>query len=200
MGSFTTSKVLLKGVADDKGLAPAVVRGESGDGVVHGLRKLEREHHSTGVGGIHTRIMGTDSIAVNTHHPGKLVPSRAVEDPSKAPLATLIRTRREGMSPKMSQAELGRLVGLNQRSISNLETGVVKTVSADVANLLVTVLPITMAELARAGGMEMPRAHTTVDEDIIEMLETADPQTIASVRLVLLGARALKQAAQRKAG
>lgn len=99
----------------------------------------------------------------------------------------------------MSQADLGRAVGLDQRSISNIEVGLVKVVSPEVGNKMVRVLPLTMAELLRAQGWDLPLPHSAIPADIQEGLETAPEHVRDAVRLTLAGHLAMQQAARLEA-
>lgn len=198
MGSRTGGEVLLDGVANDERLAPPLRGRRFRDAVVEQSREHEGEHQPIGFLGRHTGIMGRGSLGVNTRHSGILLASRSVEDAYDSPLATLIRTRREGVSPKMNQTELGRAIGLKQQTVANIENGVTQTLSPEVANKLVTVLPITMRELLTALGFTLPAVHSPVPEDVLDLLETASPETLDAVRALALGARAMQQDRRRR--
>ena len=100
----------------------------------------------------------------------------------------LIKARRKAAG--LTQAELARLVpGLGRSGLSAIENGATKTVAPDVANELVKVLPLSMPELLRAMGFNLPAVHTSLDESLLRDLESAPPELIEVVRLLLAGWR-----------
>lgn len=198
MGVFVRSKVGLERIADDERSAPALPLGEPGKPGIQRRRELQREHRVTDKASTHTRIMGTRELRVNTNQSHSRVHSWTVGQESGATLGPLIKSRCESVRPKMSQAELGRLIGLDQRSVSNIENGTVKSLTPEVANKLPGVIPITMAEIVRAHGFNLPAVHSTLDEDMLEALESAPQPVLDAVRLVLDGWRAMQQATARE--
>lgn len=105
-----------------------------------------------------------------------------------ARLGSLIRSRRESVSPRMSQAALGDEIGLDQRSVSNLENGVVEFVRPDVANKLVAALPLTMGELLEAMGFNVAtRGRSWLTKDLQALLDTADEREQMVLQAVLRG-------------
>lgn len=181
MGVRSGTKERIEGLSYDEGFASALRPGEAFKLRVGGGGQLKRKHAFTGFSGIHTEIMTTRSSGVNTYHQSPGLPLSAMD------LGTLIRTRREAVAPKLSQAELGRHVGVDQRTISNIESGVTKTIAPDVANRLVGVLPVTMYELLRAMGYQVPQRDAKLDETLLEDLERAPEHILSAVRLLLDG-------------
>ena len=139
-------------------------------------------------------------MGVNTHYSRGGLQSRPVtkplvDDPGR--LALLIRERREGVRPRLSQTDFGRMIGLDQRSVSNIEVGIVRSLAPDIANKIPGIIPVTMAELVRALGYDLPVRHSPLAPDIQEGLETAPEPVLAAVRLLLAGLRATQAQGRR---
>ena len=111
-------------------------------------------------------------------------------------LGALLRSRRESMHPRMTQALLAEQTGLQQKLISRLELGQQGVIDPDVANALVEVLPLTMLELLDAAGFRIPpgiRSIAWLDRDQRSMLETADADDRRVLQRVLDGMLAERQ-------
>jgi len=108
------------------------------------------------------------------------------------PLGTLIQARRKQAG--LTQAELSRMVpGLSRSGINAIEQGSTKTISGELANELVKVLPVSMPELIRAMGFDLPAIRSTLDDELLSDLEVAPPEVLGAVRLVLDGWRIQQQ-------
>ncbi len=188
----------LKGIPDDERHAAALPLGGVVEPIVEGLREFEGEHRSTQHIGRHTEIVGTQEIDVNTNHSRRRLHSRSVEQNDLGELAKLIKRQREAVSPKMSQAELGRLIGVDQRSVSNIENGVVRSIAPDVANKLPGAIPLTMADLVRALGYDLPAARSEISESMTSALETAPEEVLEAVQLLLDGWQAQQRVRARR--
>lgn len=93
------------------------------------------------------------------------------------------------------------LPGSSRGAINNVELGITKTVSAEMANELVKILPVTMGELLRAMGYELPGPRgTTLPERLLSDLEKAPEEVRAAVQLLLDGWRTQQAASARLAG
>lgn len=198
MGSFVQREIRFEGVTHDERLAASLALRESREPRIKRTGELEREHRVTGHSSTHTRIMGTRRLRVNTNQSENLVLSEPVRNDSEPTLGPLIKSRRESVRPKMSQAELGRLIGLDQRSVSNIENGRVNSIAPEVANKLPGVIPITMAEIVRAVGFNLPAVHSRLDEGMLAALESAPQPVLDAVRLVLDGWQAMQLATARE--
>lgn len=107
-------------------------------------------------------------------------------------LGPLIQSRRK--QAQLTQAELARLVpGLTRSGVNAIEQGATRSISPDIANELVKVLPLSMPEILRAMGFSLPSVHTRLDEDLLSDLEAAPDEVLAAVRLVLGGWRIQQQ-------
>lgn len=115
-------------------------------------------------------------------------------------LGALVATRRKQIG--MSQADVARLVpGLTRSALNSIEQGATKSISGDVANELVKILPVTMGELLRAMGYELPGPRgTTLPERLLSDLEKAPEEVRAAVQLLLDGWRTQQAASARLAG
>lgn len=151
--------------------------------------QLEGEHPLTRRFSGHSEIMGTALMGVNTFHQATRAKSVAMSQSNPNTLGALIRSRRQMARPPISQGLLGDLVGLDQRSISNIENGEVENVRADVANRMVAVLPVTMPELIRAMGYNLPERVNWLPSDLQGILETAEGEERAAILLTLRGAQ-----------
>lgn len=114
-------------------------------------------------------------------------------------LGELIRARREAVRPKLSQSELGRLLGLDQRSISDIETGAIHRITPEMANKLPPIIGITMAEIVRGLGFDLPRRKSSLDEALLEDLERAPEEVLAAARLAVDGWKFQQQQKSREA-
>lgn len=111
---------------------------------------------------------------------------------ARTAVGNLIQSGRERVSPPLTQGELASLVGSEQRTISNIESGRTKSVSPALANQLVRVLPITMTELVQALGYDLPAvARVGVPQDILQGLSGAPEELLHAVRLAIAGQRAV---------
>lgn len=111
-------------------------------------------------------------------------------------LGELIKARRQAAA--LTQGDLARLVRMSRGAINNIESGDTKTISPAVASALTKVLPLTMAELLRAMGWEIPERVTKLPPGMLEDLEAADPVILDAVRALLLGHQSLRQEAERR--
>lgn len=112
-------------------------------------------------------------------------------------LGKLIASRRQQV--QLTQVDVARMVpGLTRSALNSIENGATKTVSADVANELVRVLPLTMAELVKAMGYALPTPRSPLPEELARDLETADSFELESVRALLLGYRIARQGLARR--
>lgn len=186
MGVSTRSKELVEGFAHDESFAAPLPRRELNQRVVRRGRKLEREHSVSDRVGSHTGSIGTRLSDVNTDNQRAGLPFPPVE-PGSNQLGNLIRARREAVRPKLSQGELGRLVGLDQRTISEIETGQTQTLQPGVANQLPGIIGVTMAELVRALGYDLPTRKSSLDDALLEDLERAPEEVLNAVRLAVDG-------------
>lgn len=75
-----------------------------------------------------------------------------------------LRRLREAVRPKLTQAELGRRVGKNQATISNLETGETQYPSADLARQLAEELAVPLEEFWRPVDEPGPSEAETLQE------------------------------------
>lgn len=113
-------------------------------------------------------------------------------------LGALIADRRRQAG--YSQADLARLLpGVSRSALNSIEGGTTKTISPVVANELVKILPVSMPELVRAMGFDLPGVRG-VAEDITADLANAPEDVLAAVRLVLNGWRVERAAQRRKVG
>ena len=105
-------------------------------------------------------------------------------------LGALIASRRR----PLTQGELARLVpGWSRTTLGAVELGETKTIPPRVANELVKVIPVTMAELVRAMGYDLPVRQTPLEPWMVEVLETASETELESVRALLHGFQVLRQ-------
>ena len=88
--------------------------------------------------------------------------------------------------------------GISRGAINNIENGLTKTVSPETANELVKVLPVTMAELVRAMGYDLPTRQTPLPPVLMEELETATDLELEAVRALLLGFREGRRVSRRQ--
>lgn len=97
-------------------------------------------------------------------------------------LGALIADRRRQAG--YSQADLARLLpGVSRSALNSIEGGTTKTISPVVANELVKILPVSMPELVRAMGFDLPGVRG-VAEDIAADLASAPEDVLAAVRLI----------------
>lgn len=114
-------------------------------------------------------------------------------------IGPLIAARRKAAG--LSQTDLARMIpGLTRSALNSIENGATKTISAEVANELVKILPVTMAELVRALGYDLPGPRgTSLPERTLSDLESAPPEVRAAVQLLLDGWRTQQSATARLA-
>lgn len=115
-------------------------------------------------------------------------------------VGTLIAARRKAGG--LSQIDVARMIpGLTRTALSSIENGATKTISAELANELVKILPVTMAELVRAMGYDLPGPRgTSVPERMLNDLENAPDEVRSAVLLLLDGWRTQQSATARLAG
>lgn len=120
-------------------------------------------------------------------------------DSDQMSFGALIKARRQAAG--LTQEQLARLVpGIGRAGINAIEQGYTKSLSPDVANELVKVLPLSMPELLRAMGFNLPTVYTTLDADLLRELEAAPEDVLEAVRLVLAGWRNQQQRKASQAG
>ncbi len=112
-------------------------------------------------------------------------------------LGSLLKARRQEAG--LSQADVANLVpGLSRSALNSIEGGATKTASAAMANELVKVLPVTMADLVRSMGFDLPTLQTPLPEGLMGELEGASEIELESVRALLLGFRAQRRSSARQ--
>lgn len=101
-------------------------------------------------------------------------------------LGDLLRERRTVTG--MSQSDVARMVpGLTRGALNNIESGNTKTISAHLANGIVKVLPVTMAEIVRSMDYDLPAPTTTLPAGLLARLEAAPEPVLEAVQLLLDG-------------
>lgn len=113
-----------------------------------------------------------------------------LDRPAAQRAGMLMRQKREAVTPKMNQEDLGRaLGGIPQTTISAYETGTTATIPADVVNRLPGIIGLTVPELLRAMGYELPkeRISSWLPDDLLGVLETADAGEKAAIQSQLRG-------------
>lgn len=103
-------------------------------------------------------------------------------------LGTLLKERR--LLAKMSQDEVADQVkGLTRSGLNSIESGATKTVAADLANGLVGALPVSMPEIVRAMGYNLPTrvAESKLKAEVLALIEKVSGAELVGVRALLRG-------------
>lgn len=174
---------------DVAGRQSAIGRRTFQSGRVNRLRqggsKLHADLAASGGNGSNThceRNLPPRDTLVNKYLPG-VEQSVPVSDP-----AALGRYIRELRGDRMSQAELGRRIGLSRERIGQLESGRVKWPDSDIFNLLAWALEVPVVDLLRRGGAAIP---TGSDDEINWVVSQLDDDGVAL--LAALGRALLPQ-------
>lgn len=178
MSAIDARKNLLKGHPDHLPLRAALGRSAGRDSVVQVRRQLDADSLSAS----HSMIMASPDRAVN---PCQRQTANMSEEIGGSALGELIRARR--VAEGLTQADLGQEIGIAQRTVSAIEDGRIKTIAPDVANRLVSVLPITMAELLQAMGYAITRPESWLKGAERAMFESLDEDEQRHIRATLRG-------------
>jgi transcriptional regulator with XRE-family HTH domain len=99
-------------------------------------------------------------------------------------LGYLIRDAREGIG--MSQAELGRKVGLSRGSISLLEVGGTKNPKMSLLTKLAQILNIAPSQLYEKAGVSLPDAESQTLQWLSEEMDVPNRRRLIAIGHALL--------------